>query len=109
MSEFKLIEKTLGQILDHAVDRYSHKTAFVFTESELRLTWKELQEEVDTIAKGLIAIGIQKGEKNSRLVAQCPPLDYFLVRVRKNRRHSHHCQHELPQQRIIISAQAIRM
>lgn len=63
MSEFKLIEKTLGQILDHAVDRYPHKTAFVFTESELRLTWKELQEEVDTIAKGLIAIGIQKGEK----------------------------------------------
>lgn len=63
MSEFKLIEKTLGQILDHTVDRYPHKTAFVFTESELRLTWKELQEEADTIAKGLMAIGIQKGEK----------------------------------------------
>ena len=109
MSEFKLIEKTLGQILDHAVDRYSHKTAFVFTESELRLTWKELQEEVDTIAKGLIAIGIQKGEKIAVWSPNVPhwitflfasaKIGAILITVNTNYRSSE----------LLYTAQAIRM
>lgn len=63
MSDFALIEKTLGQVLDDTVSRFPNQTAFIFPDCELQWTWKELQQEVDETAKGLMALGIQKGEK----------------------------------------------
>ena len=63
MSDFALIEKTLGQVLDDTVSRFPNQTAFIFPDCELQWTWKEFQQEVDETAKGLMALGIQKGEK----------------------------------------------
>lgn len=63
MAEFTLIEKTLGQVLDTTVSRFPDNMAFIFPDAEIRYTWKEFQAEVDAIAKGLMALGIKKGEK----------------------------------------------
>lgn len=63
MSEFTLIEKTLGQVLDRTVSLYPNQTAFIFPDAEIRYTWKEFQAETDAVAKGLMALGVQKGEK----------------------------------------------
>lgn len=60
---FVLRERTLGQILDEAVAKAPDTDAVVYVDRDYRLTWKEFAEEVDTIAKGLMAIGVQKGEK----------------------------------------------
>ncbi len=83
MSEFKLMEKTLGQILDETVSLYPQNTAFIYTESGLRLTWKEFQEEVDTIAKGLMALGIQRGEKLAIWSPNVPHWISFMFAIAK--------------------------
>ncbi len=59
----QLRERTLGQILDETVQQWPDKEAVVYVDRDYRLTYAEFAEEVDRWAKGLMALGIQKGEK----------------------------------------------
>ncbi|WP_018124314.1 AMP-binding protein [Desulfovibrio oxyclinae] len=61
--EQPLREITLGQILDETVEQYPDQEAVVYVDREFRLTWKEFGELVDDLAKGLMALGVKKGEK----------------------------------------------
>ena len=54
---------TLGQILDQAAARHPDHDAVVYADRDYRLTWREFSDEVDRIAKGLMALGVGKGEK----------------------------------------------
>ncbi|MGB3221178.1 MAG: AMP-binding protein, partial [Desulforhopalus sp.] len=56
-------EITLGQILAETVAKYPDETAVAYVEREYNQTWKEFSDTVDTMAKGLMAMGIKKGEK----------------------------------------------
>src|SRR6056297_2912080 len=63
MSEQKLQEDTLGDILDEAVEKYPDNDAVIYVDRDFRLTYREFGELVDQMAKGLMALGVQKGEK----------------------------------------------
>lgn len=54
---------TLGQILDRTISRYPDNDAVVYYDRDFRLTYREFGELVDRLAKGLMALGVQKGEK----------------------------------------------
>ncbi|TKB24316.1 AMP-binding protein [Desulfopila sp. IMCC35006] len=56
-------EVTLGQILKETVDRYPDEDAVAYVDREYKQTWREFSDTVDTMAKGLMAMGIKKGEK----------------------------------------------
>jgi len=56
-------EATLGQLLDETVSKYPDNDAIVYVDRNYRQTWKEFKDTVDDIAKGLMAMGVQKGEK----------------------------------------------
>ncbi len=56
-------EITLGQILKETVEKYPDQTAVSYVEREYKQTWQEFSDTVDAMAKGLMAMGIQKGEK----------------------------------------------
>lgn len=58
-----LKELTLGQILDQTVKKFPDNPAIVYVDRDFRLTYKEFSQVVDETAKGLMALGIQKGEK----------------------------------------------
>ena len=60
---FVLREKTLGQLLDEAIAKAPDNDAVVYVDRDYRLTWKEFGDEVDTLARGLMGLGVQKGEK----------------------------------------------
>ncbi|MDR1243026.1 MAG: AMP-binding protein [Deltaproteobacteria bacterium] len=60
---FVLIEKTVGRIFDEIVAGYPDNEAAVYIDKNLRQTWKELGARVDALARGLMALGIQPGEK----------------------------------------------
>ncbi|WP_297670845.1 AMP-binding protein [uncultured Desulfovibrio sp.] len=62
-AQFELREWTLGQVLDHTVARYPNNDAVIYPDRNYRLTWREFGELVDTFARGLMALGVQKGEK----------------------------------------------
>ncbi|WDP83972.1 MAG: AMP-binding protein [Desulfobacter sp.] len=59
----ELKELTLGQILDRTVEKFPDNPAIVYVDREFRLTYKEFSNVVDETAKGLMALGVKKGEK----------------------------------------------
>lgn len=62
-AQFELREWTLGQVLDHTVARFPDNEALVYPDRNYRQTWSEFGALVDDFAKGLMALGVQKGEK----------------------------------------------
>jgi fatty-acyl-CoA synthase len=62
-AENALRELTLGQILDQTVAKYPDNPAIVYVDRDFRLTYSEFSKVVDETAKGLMALGVQKGEK----------------------------------------------
>lgn len=63
MAETLLREITLGQMLDEAVAAQPDNEAVVYVDRDFRLSYQEFGEVVDRLARGLMALGIQKGEK----------------------------------------------
>ena len=53
----------LGDLLDRNIREHPDNDAIVYVDRDLRLSWKEWGIEVDRVAKGLMAMGVQKGEK----------------------------------------------
>lgn len=62
-TEFTVREMTLGQILEQTVARYPDNLALIYPEHGLRQTWREFSDEVDRVARGLMALGVERGEK----------------------------------------------
>ncbi|SMC51062.1 fatty-acyl-CoA synthase [Desulfocicer vacuolatum DSM 3385] len=58
-----LREITLGQILDETVKKYPDNEAIVYVDRDFRLTYRQFAHVVDEMAKGLMALGVKKGEK----------------------------------------------
>lgn len=58
-----LVSLTLGQILDKAIQNNPQNDALVYVDRDFRQTWAEFGQEVDRLACGLMALGVQKGEK----------------------------------------------
>ncbi len=56
-------EATLGQLLDETVAKYPDNEAIVYADRDYRETWREFSNTVDRVAKGLMALGVKKGEK----------------------------------------------
>ncbi len=61
--QFVLREKTLGQILDDTIARIPDSDAVVYVDRDYRQTWREFGNTVDEMAKGLMGLGIKRGEK----------------------------------------------
>ena len=58
-----LQELTLGQILDRTVARFPDNEAIVYVDRDFRLTYREFGDLVDRLARGLMSLGVRKGEK----------------------------------------------
>jgi fatty-acyl-CoA synthase len=62
----ELIDLTIGELFDRQCEASADKEALVYNYPEigldLRLTYRQYKDEVDRIAKGLLALGIEKGE-----------------------------------------------
>ncbi|OPY33171.1 MAG: Acetyl-coenzyme A synthetase [Methanomassiliicoccales archaeon PtaU1.Bin124] len=56
-------EATLGQLLDEITAKYPDNDAVVYADRDYRQTWREFSDTVDRVAKGLMALGVKKGEK----------------------------------------------
>lgn len=57
----ELQNKTLGQWMEHWAETTPDKEYLVYSDRDLRFTWKEFNERVDRMAKGLLAIGVEHG------------------------------------------------
>ena len=64
--DIELIDLTIGELFDRQCEAFADKEAIVYNYPEigldLRLSYRQYREEVDRLAKGLLVLGIQKGE-----------------------------------------------
>lgn len=63
MQSNNLQKITLGQMLDRAIANYPNNEAVVYVDRDFRVSYQEFGELVDQLARGLLALGVQKGEK----------------------------------------------
>ncbi|MGL6177844.1 MAG: AMP-binding protein [Tannerellaceae bacterium] len=57
----ELTNRTIGQFLEHWAQTTPDKEYMVYSDRDLRFTWKEFNERVDNMAKGLMSIGVRNG------------------------------------------------
>ena len=57
------LEKTIGQVVEEVTKRHPNNEALIHTEAGIRLNYSLFSWEVERVAKGLIGMGIQKGER----------------------------------------------
>jgi fatty-acyl-CoA synthase len=62
-SDVPLIGNTIGQQLEETAGRFPDRLALVVRRQRVRLTWRELDAEVDKLAAGLLALGLAPGDR----------------------------------------------
>jgi fatty-acyl-CoA synthase len=58
-----LLEQTIGDALDAAVAKHPDREALVDRAQGVRLSYRELGEQVDRLARALLAAGVEKGDR----------------------------------------------
>lgn len=66
------VNDTLGSYIDKICDNYGNSEAFVFPSMNIRYSYKQFQELSNKLAKGLIALGIKKGDHIAILELNSP-------------------------------------
>jgi fatty-acyl-CoA synthase len=54
---------TIPQLLDRACARHGGRTAAIFAENRLSLSWYDLRERSNDVAAGLLALGVARGDR----------------------------------------------
>ncbi len=62
-SDKPLLGITIGDLFDQIVARFPDNEAVISRHQNLRLTYRELQTQVNQCARGLIKLGLQKGDR----------------------------------------------
>jgi len=58
-----LIDDTIGNVLDATVERFGDREALVVPHQGIRQTWTEFRATVDEVARGLMGLGIEAGDR----------------------------------------------
>ncbi|KUH85864.1 AMP-binding protein [Mycobacterium sp. GA-1999] len=66
-----VLEQTIGANFEATVARHPDGEALIDVAQGLRYTWAELDAEVDVVARGLMALGIGKGERVAIWAPNC--------------------------------------
>ncbi len=56
------VNSTMGDVLDRQAERFADRDALVNVETGQRFTYAEFRDEVERVARGLMALGIQRGQ-----------------------------------------------
>ena len=82
-----LVDLTVGDLIDQQANEFPHHEALVYRYPEcgidLRLTYSELKERVDRVARGLIALGVGPGDKVAVLATNLPQWIFLELAVAK--------------------------
>ncbi|UDN35629.1 AMP-binding protein [Proteus sp. NMG38-2] len=58
-----LLEMTVKECLNNIVKQYASQTALIENQSKKTLSWQQLQQEVENVARGFLAVGLKKGDR----------------------------------------------
>jgi fatty-acyl-CoA synthase len=63
VTDTPLLEETIGAAFDRIVAAHSDREALIVPFQDVRLSYCQLGEQVDRVARGLIALGLEKGDR----------------------------------------------
>jgi len=58
-----LVDRTIGEALCDAAEKWGDREALVSVHQNIRLTWSQLLEQVDRLASNLIDLGLESGDR----------------------------------------------
>lgn len=102
----ELYTRTLGDWLEHWAEATPDKEYIVYSDRNLRFTWRQFNERVDNMAKGLLAIGVKRNTHVGIWAGNV--LAHFPVCLRQNRCCSCNRKHQLQASRTGISLSEFR-
>ncbi|MGL4293688.1 MAG: AMP-binding protein [Bacteroidales bacterium] len=79
----QLFEKTLGDWLEHWAEKQPDHDFIVYADRNLRFTYKQFNERVNQLAKGLLAIGVKPGSHVGIWATNVPDWNTFLFATAK--------------------------
>ena len=62
-TDVALLEETIGSAFDRIAASFPDREALVVPFQSVRLTYRQLAERVDQLARGLLALGLEKGDR----------------------------------------------
>ena len=62
-SDTPLLGLTIGDLFDQTVERFPDHPALIARQQDIRLTYRELQAQVNRCARALLHLGVQKGQR----------------------------------------------
>ncbi|KAA6350535.1 propanoyl:CoA ligase [termite gut metagenome] len=96
----QLYDRTLGQWLEYWAEERPDKEYMVYSDRNLRFTWKQFNKRVDDMARGLISIGVTRGTHVGiwaanvpdwlTLLYACAKIGAVYVTVNTNYKHIEH-------------------
>ena len=66
-----MLNLTIGQALDRTAERYPDSMGLIVRHQGLRYTYAELRDAVNCVARGLMALGIKKGDRVGIWATNC--------------------------------------
>ncbi len=70
-SDLALLGRTIGEVLDASAHAYPDQDALVVRHQSLRYTFRQFREEVELVARGLLRLGLQKGDRLGIWATNC--------------------------------------
>lgn len=67
----ELLNICIGQALDRAAERFPDGLALVMRHTSERFTWRQLRHEVEKLARGLMGLGVEKGQRVGMWATNC--------------------------------------
>ena len=83
-SSTPLLGETIGACLDRICEHFADCEALISRHQGLRYTYGQLKEEVDKVARGMISIGVEKGDRVGLWSPNCAEwliVQYALAKV----------------------------
>jgi fatty-acyl-CoA synthase len=71
-TDIPILEETIGENFERTVAANPDGDALVDMASDRRWTYAELNDEIDVVARGLMALGIERGERVGMWAPNCP-------------------------------------
>ena len=75
--EYELTTKTIPQAFAETAARFAGRDALIVRHQNIRLNWRELAEEVERTAAGLIALGLAAGDRVGVWATNCAEWVYL--------------------------------
>src|SRR5581483_11812203 len=77
--ELPTIEQTIGQVFTATAAAFAERDALISVHQGIRLTWGELAERVEEVARGLAGIGLKRGDRAGVWATNC--IEWLLLQL----------------------------